>query len=372
LSSRVTLATNGKGAFRVEVAGTRPDDVTRLMLTGQGDEHEIELPAGPYTANVTNIGTGEQQSFEFQVGETEHLLNIGGDRSRRANWRSVSEREGAPKGWKAAGMEEAASGNGQASSLPVLQTHTSLGWRPFSGTVMVNDALPNAWKVVRSKTWSETPLLRVEFAGIDGRPAHSFVPLFSGGTLVLWHGDDRRVIEIKPCEPKSAAIVGSLTNSIREELPKILQWAAGSDEVEAVQSIMNSRDDPWIAAATGLLLLGSARLKQNGSSLSRVAARNPWIADLGVLAAWGRAVDTPDDEAACLDLLTQARVGGTVYFWQTCSIADRLLTALASNSRSTAVGSRGRKEHDRWKRLRADAFKVGALLGWPASTQRAR
>ena len=372
MSSRVTLAANSKGAFRVEVAGTRPDDVTRLMLTGQGDDHEMELPAGPYTANVTNIGTGSRHSFDFQVGETEYLLSIGGDRTRGANWRSVSKKEGAPKGWKETGIKEAASGDGQAPYFPMLQTQTSSGWRPFSGTVMVNDDLPNALKVVRSKTWSATPLLRVEFTPNDGSPAHSFVPLFSGGTLVRWHGDDRRLIELEPCELKSSAIVGSLTNSIREELPQILQWAAGSDEAEAVQLIMNARDDPWIAAATGLLLVGSSRLKQNASSLSRLAARNYWIADLGVLAAWGWAADTPDDETGCLDLLRRARERGVVYFWQTCSIADRLLTVLASNSRSTAVRASGRKEHGLWKRLRADTFKVGAFLGRPASTRGAR
>lgn len=47
MSSRVIFVTSDKGAFRVEVAGTQPDDITRFMLTGQGDEHEIELLPGP-------------------------------------------------------------------------------------------------------------------------------------------------------------------------------------------------------------------------------------------------------------------------------------------------------------------------------------
>lgn len=363
MSSRVIFLTSEKGAFRVEVAGTQPDDITRLMLTGQGDEHEIELLPGPYTVNVTNIGTGDRHSLDLQVGDSDRLLKIGSNRLRRSNWRSFAETDSAPGIWRATSIGEAASGEGQAAFLPILQTHTPSGWHPFSGTVMVNDDFPNTLKVVRPRTWSTNPLLRVEFPALDGTLSHCFVPLFSGGTVVRWHADDRRVIEIEPCEMKAIAIVGSLTNSIREELPKILEWAAGPNEGEAVPFVLNATDDPWIAAATGLLLLGSARLNQSGSILSRVATRSPWIADLGVLAAWGCAVDTPEDEAKCLDLLTRARESGTVYFWQTCSIADRLLSALASNFRSSAIAERGREEHGRWKRLWANAFQIGPFLG---------
>ena len=369
--SRVTFAATSKGAFRVEVAGTNPDDVTRLVLTGQGDELEIELPDGPYTVNVTNIGTGERQSFDFQVEEPETVLKIEGDRSRRATWRSVSEVGGRPNGWIAKCMGEVSPDSGEAPFLPALRMRMASGWQDFSGTVMVNADLPTALKVMRPGSWSATPLVRVEFDGIGGIPMQCFLPLFTGGTLVRWDNEDRQVHEIIPWEPKSAAIVGSLANSTGDELPKILHWAAGSDEAEAVQSILHSRDDPWIAAATGLLLAGSARLKQNASSLSRLAARNPWISDLGVLAAWGRAADTPDDAAGCLEMLSRAREGGTIFFWQTCSIADRLLSALASSSEPKTLRAKARKEYGLWKKLTADAVKVGACLGRPLTSQSA-
>lgn len=367
MSGRVTLSTSAKGAFRVEVAGMRPDNVTRLILTGQGDERELELPAGAYTADVTNIGTGVRQSIDFRVDEVELLLKIGGDRTRSTNWRSASGQGRAPKGWKATGPTDSVSDDVRALSLPSLRSYTRSGWRTFSGTVLVNEDLRHTLKVGRSGTWAAAPLLRIDFPRSDQGVVHVVAPLFSGGTLVRWTDEDQRPIEIKPCEPKSAAIVGSLTGSVHEELPQILQWAAGSDEAEAVLHVMNSRDDPWIAAATGLLLVGAARLKQSASSLARLAARNAWMADLGVLAAWARAVDAPNDAEDCLRLITRSREGGVVYFWQTCTIADRLLTALSSGSRSPAIRSRARKELGLWRRHHANAFKVGAFLAWSAS-----
>lgn len=365
MSSRIVLSASCKGAFRVEVLGARPDDVTRVMLTGQGDEHELKLAEGSYSVNVTDIGAGHRQNFDFHVGSEDGVVRVGGGDHRGANWRSVSERDIGRAAWKPTGGENA-SGQFGAFSPPKLISQTASGGRAFRGTVMVKDDWPAALKIVRSGSWSNNPLLRAEFTQRDGTSVRCFVPLYSGGTLVQRHEENGQVIDIKPYEPKSAAIVGSLTSSVDEELRQILQWAAGSDESEAVQSIMSSRDDPWIAAATGLLLVRAARLKPNGSSLSRLAARSPWLADLCVLAAWGRAADAPDQESACLDLLIEARRNGTVYFWQTCTIADRLLAALAS-SRSSAVRIASRKEQGLWKRLRADGFKIGALLGHATS-----
>lgn len=372
MNGRIILATSEKGAFRVEVAGVRPDDITRLILTGQGDECELELPVGAYIAKVTNIGTGDRRSISFEIGETEQLVRIDEGRTRSANWRSVSEKGRPPEGWRSAGQESSSTADSRKLQLPSLQVCDLSGWQSFSGNVMINEGLPNTLKIARSKTWSETPLLRIEFTGSNGDLIHSFVPFFNGGTLIQWNCEDKRQIEIKPSEPKSAAIVASLTGSVREELPQILQWAAGSDEVEAVQSVMNSRDDPWLAVATGLLLIGSNRLKQSGSSLARLAARNAWMADLGVLSAWGRATDAPSDTENCLQQLTHARERGFVYFWQTCTIADRLLIALASSSATSDLRTRARKELGCWRKLQADAFKIGAFLGWDDSSRSKR
>jgi hypothetical protein len=119
------------------------------------------------------------------------------------------------------------------------------------------------------------------------------------------------------------------------------------------------------AAATGLALASSGRLKESGSSLLRLAARNPWISDLAVVAAWGRAADAPDDAAGCLEILSQARKGGTIFFWRTCSIADRLLSALASSSEPRTLRAMARKEYGLWKKLLADGVKVGECLATP-------
>jgi len=369
LIGRVIFAATSKGALRVEVAGTGPDDITRLMLTGHGDEHEIELSGGPYTANVTNIGTGERQSFNFDVRQPETVFKIESDRSRRATWRSVSEVENRPNGWIARRKGGIALNDSEASFLPAIRMRMSTRWVDFSGSVLVNADLPTALKLVRSGSWSANPLVRVEFEGAGGIPMQCFVPLFAGGTLVRWNNEDKQVNEIVPWEPKSAAIVGSLANSTRDELPMILQWAAGSNEADAIQSILHSREDPWIAAATGLALANSARLKQSGSLLSRLASRNPWISDLAVLAAWGRATDSPDDAAGCLATLSQAREGGTIFFWQTCTIADRLLSALVSSSEPKLLRAKARKERGLWKKLTADASRIGPCLGLPICRQ---
>lgn len=364
---RVTFAATSKGAFRIEVAGIGPGDVTRFMLMGQGDEHELELEllGGPYTAYVTNIGTGERRNFNFEVEQPETILKIECYRSRRATWRSISGMGGRPNGWIARRAGEVSSNDDEAPHLPAIRMRTPTGWVDFPGAVMVNASLPTALKLMRPDSWSAPPLVRVEFDGAGGVPMQCPVPLFSGGTLVQWNNEDRQIQEITPWEPKSAAIVGSLANSTRDELPSILHWAAGSDEAKAIQSILHFRDDPWIAAATGLALAGAARLKESGSSLSRLAARNSWISDLTVLAAWGRAANAPDDAAGCLEMLSHARKGGTIFFWQTCFIADRLLSALASSSEPRTLRATARKEYGRWKKLSADAVKVGACLARP-------
>ncbi len=219
---RVTFAATSKGAFRIEVAGTRPDDVTRFMLTGQGDEHELDLPGGPYTAYVTNIGTGERQSFDFEIEQPEIILKIEGDRSRRATWRSLSGIVERPHGWIARRTEEVPPDDGEVPYLPAIRMRTSTGRGDFSGAVMVNADLPTALKLVRSASWFATPLVRVEFDGAGRIPMQCSIPLFAGGTLVRWNDEDGQVHEIMPWEPKSAAIVGSLANSTRDELPSIL------------------------------------------------------------------------------------------------------------------------------------------------------
>ncbi len=374
MSGRVTFSATSKGAFRVEVAGAGSRNISRLLLAGHGDERSLELADGRYNVDVTNIGTGARHSlsFDVQASAPESMVNVGSDRPRRATWRSAAGGSWRPEGWLAAKRGKTSSSDRNASTWPMLRTRTPLGWRAFAGTIMTNSDLPMALKIVRPGAWSARPLVRIELPGRDGESLHSFVPLFSGGTLIRWSEDGGRLLDMVPCEPKSAAIVGALAYADRNELSDILTWAAGSDEADAVQLVMHSRDDPWIAAAAGLLLIGSGSMKRSASSLSRLAARQSFIADLGVLAAWGRAVDNPEEEVACLNCLAQARRGGIVFFWHTLTIGDRLLTALASGAKSGAVRAQAREELGHWKKLNMAAFKVGVCSGWLRPSQNAR
>lgn len=96
------------------------------------------------------------------------------------------------------------------------------------------------------------------------------------------------------------------------------------------------------------------------------------MSDLAVVAAWGRTADAPDDAAGCLEMLSQARKGGTIFFWRTCSIADRLLSALASSSEPRTLRAMARKEYGLWKKFLADAVKVGGCLAIPLTRESTR
>ncbi len=257
-------------------------------------------------------------------------------------------------------------GPGGASELKIRQQTTS-GWRAFTGSRLVNAEVPRTLKILRLGSWAEHPVIRMDFTSRRGAAVHCLVPLFSGGTLMRW-GEDDCLTEMIPCEPKSAALVGSLCNSMRHEMSAIVQWASGSDESEAMRTIMQSRDDPWAAVAAGLLLVGSGRVKQVGSWPQRFAARHAWLSDFGVLGAWWQAANQPHDEKDCLALLKQARERGHIYFWNSFPLSEQLLTALSSSAKSTELRAEARKELGRWKRMQSGAVRVGAFPIWVTAT----
>jgi len=368
----VTFTAASKGAFRVDVIGIEPSNVASLLLTGHGDEQDLELAKGAYSANVTDIGSGARYSLSFDVDDSpdDIVLRIEADRRLPASsWRSIvgdgRRATGKASSWVHSGTSK---GPGGASELKIRQqTSTTSGWRAFTGSRLVNADVPRTLKILRLGSWAEHPVIRMDFTTRQGAAVHCLVPLFSGGTLMRW-GEDDCLTEMIPCEPKSAALVGSLCNSLRHEMSAIVQWASGSDESEAMHTIMQSRDDPWAAVAAGLLLVGSGRVKQVGSWPQRFAARHPWLSDFAVLGAWWKAANQPQDEKGCLALLKQARERGHIYFWNSFPLSEQLLTALSSGAKSTELRAEARKELGRWKRMQSGAVRVGAFPIWVTAT----
>jgi len=369
MSHQVTFATAVKGAFRVTVQGAQPDNVASVLLTGHGDEKDVSLGEGAYVADVINIGNGEHYGYHFTVdGASDNSVHrIGRESEPHAAWRSFhlkGRHSAVTGGWVNATHQEASSGPQQSSAKLRMRSRIGADWRSFSGTKMINSDRPGTFKVIRPKNWSENPFVRFDCSDHLSKTVQCFIPLFSGGTLVHWDEENDRLVSIAPCEPKSEAIVGSLSRSLRDEGPDIVRWASGGDEAEAVRTIMQSREDPWAAVAAGLLLVGSGQSRKIGPYTSRLAQRYAWLADAGVLAAWWLAATSPTEEKACLTLLTSAREDGQIYFWNSFALVEQLLSALGSGSTSTELRAKARKELGRWKRMRAGAVKVGAFPVW--------
>lgn len=374
MSQQVTFATAAKGAFRVTIQGTQPHQVTSLLLTGHGDERDLALDVGNYTADIVNIGNGEHYKYSFAVDASadNRVHSVGRDGDSHVAWRSLAVK-GRSLSVRSGNTQFKQDAEDLQPSSAKLRMRAKVGadWRAFSGTKLASPDHPGTFKIVRSGTWSECPIVRFEFTDHLRKAVHCYIPLFSGGTLLEWREADGHLLSIGPHEPKSEAVVGSLSNSLRAEVPDIVRWASGGGEAEAVRAIMQSREDPWAAAAAGLLLVGAGRSRHLGPYVARLAQRHAWLADAGVLAAWWLAASVPSEEKACLDLLMGARERGQIYYWNSFSLSEQLLTALGSGGGSTNLRTSARKELGRWKRLRDGAVKVGAFPLWVTKISKA-
>jgi hypothetical protein len=364
----VTFATASKAAIRITVQGKAPTDVNRFLLTGHGDEQDIELDVGYYVADVRNLGSGESYEYPFRIdASSEHMVHTVGRMSdEHSAWRSIAVQHQSPS--IAQDETLARSESALNSSILRMRAPHQKQWRQFSGSRLASIDQPNTTKIVRARNWAEYPIVRHEFADSFGNAWYSYVPLFSGGTL-LYHPEDKsRLPSVRPYESKSEAMVGGLSNSTRDEVSEIVRWAAGSDEADAVRSIQNSRDDPWAAAAAALLLIRSGRGKDLGSYAMRFAQRHTWMADAGIIAAWWQAARS--DETECLAQLIGARDQGQIYYWNSLSAAEQLLSALGSGAKSLQLRAAARKELGRWKRMRSGAVNSGAFVLWPSGEHR--
>ncbi|MBU1307187.1 MAG: hypothetical protein KKF33_16920 [Alphaproteobacteria bacterium] len=360
--SRLTFSAAVKGAFRVTILGPRPDAVFTVMLTGSGDERELELDDGEYIAQVTDLSTGAEHSFAVVVGGSNHqIVKVPmSDATSRStgSWRYAS----AKKSELAPAASPWTEGMGGAKGRYRLQSKTPSGeWRKFAGKTLTNPRFPESLKIMRPGVWSESPILRLQFDAYDG-PSYIYVPMFSGGTRIQC--SPRGIVEILPFEQTSAAVVGSLSHSLRSEVAQVIQWASGTSTDDAVKSLTQSRDDPWLAAAAGLLLVNSGKSKTSIAWAARLATRHTWMADLGIVGAWWSAIDQPKDETGCLNFIAQARTLGTVYFWDTFAVVDKLLAALVSSKGVPSLRTSAGMELGRWKSLRDNAYQVGASVAW--------
>ncbi|OHC59154.1 MAG: hypothetical protein A3D16_21735 [Rhodobacterales bacterium RIFCSPHIGHO2_02_FULL_62_130] len=360
--SKLTFSAVVKGAFRVNVIGPRPNDVFTVMLIGSGDERELELDDGEYFAHVTDLSTGAEDRFPVVVDRNNHqIVRVQMSQATAlstGSWRNaLAKKSELPS--TATPWEEEITGNKGRYRLQTKRL--SGGWRKFTGKVLTNPRFPESLKIMRPGAWPESPVLRLQFDTSLG-PAHVYVPMFSGGTQIKRSTEG--IANILPFEQTSAAVVGSLSHSLRSEVIHIIQWASGGSTDDAVKSLMQSRDDPWLAAAAGLLLLNGGQSRTTLSWAARLASRNAWMADLGIIGAWWNAIDTPKDEDGCLHLIAQARDLGNVYFWDTFAVVDKLLATLISGKSSPSLRASAGKELRRWKALQEGAFQVGASVAW--------
>ncbi|MFG1284885.1 hypothetical protein [Xanthobacter autotrophicus] len=360
--SKLTFSAAVKGAFRVTVLGSRPNAVFTVMLTGSGDQRELELDDGEYIARVTDLSTGAEYSFPVLADASNHQIikvpeTVATSRST-GSWRNaLSRKSDLPQS-----LSPWAEGMGGTKGRYRLQTKTPNGdWRKFAGKTLTNPRFPESLKIMRPGAWSENPILRLQFDAYGG-PSHVYVPMFSGGTRI--QSSPEGIVDILPFEQTSAAVVGSLSHSLRSEVTQIIQWASGGSTDEAGRSLMQSRDDPWLAAAAGLLLLNGGKSKTSIAGVARLALRHTWMADLGIIGAWWSAIDQPKDETGCLNFIAQARELGTIYFWDTFAVADKLLATLVSGKNSPSLRTSAGKEFGRWRALRDNAFRVGASVAW--------
>lgn len=364
MKHRVTFATASKAAIRVTVQGKAPTDVNRFLLTGHGDEKDIEFDVGSYVADVRNLGSGDAYEYPFRIdASSEHMVHtVGRISDEHSAWRSIVVHHKSPLTEKDETLIHSTASH-DVSNLRMRAPHQKQ-WRQFSGSRLASVDQPKITKIVRAGNWAEYPVVRHQFADGVGNAWHSYVPLFSGGTLLCYHEQGAGFPVIRPYESKSEAMVGSLTHSTRDEVSEIVRWAAGSDEADAIRSIQHSRDDPWAAAAAALLLIRAGRGRDLGSYAARFAQRHTWMADAGIIAAWWQA--SRAEETGCLTQLTSARENGQIYYWHSLTAAEQLLSALGSGSKSMPLRAAARKELGRWKRKRSGAINSGAFAVWPS------
>ncbi|WP_439605062.1 hypothetical protein [Shinella sp.] len=355
--TKLTLSAAAKGAFRVTITGEQPEVVKSFVLTGSGDERELELSPGAYVGHVSNIGTGVVHDFKITLDDGQPMvLKVPLQTAPPALLRTVAPAEGV---FFSAKRMPAKAASTTPAPFHVKAKNAHGRWVTFRGTHRADSTFPERYKISRPSTWDKAPVVKLQFHSHAG-PAYMHLPMFSGGTLVQF-AQDR--FELLPCDEKAAAIVGSLSRSKKNETERIVQWASGANVDTALHSLEKKRD-PWLVAAAGLVLALSNRPKARLQTASMLAKRNRWCGDLGVLAAWWSAISNPSDVEGCLNQIVEARKSGVLYFWSSLSLVDKMLVTLKSGpypSRPRKVASR---ELVHWRNLQSNAFRFGTSIAW--------
>lgn len=355
--TKLTLSAAAKGAFRVTITGEQPDAIQSFVLTGSGDERELELSPGAYVGHVSNIGTGVTHDFKITLGDHQPMvLKVPLQPAAPAHLRTLT--------LAGADFLPAISKPAEAVLTAPAPFHIKARnehgrWVTFQGTQRAVATFSDRYKINRPSTWDEAPVAKLQFRSLAG-PAYIFLPMFSGGTLVQFAKDRN---ELLPCDEKAAAIVGSLSRSRKNEAESIVQWASGSTIDRALSSLEKKRD-PWLVAAAGLTLASSSRPKARLQTASVLARRHRWCGDLGVLAAWWSAISNPSDAEGCLYRIVEARKSGVLYFWSTFSLVDKMLVTLKSGPYPGRPHKIASRELTNWRNLRRNAFRFGTSIAW--------
>lgn len=394
--TKLTIAAPRDGAYRVSILGEDPSKSVNTLFTGRLLASPISLEPGRYTMLVEDISLGLQSRMSLNIqGEPQRIVTLQKAEFRPANRKIAkpsrpSRREAASETTDS----NSRSLNAAAPAAYLTQRRMTLGlsldtqpdrrggWHPG----MLDAHLPDGDEDVifaisfeQPQFWLEKPKWRLTIAVENDVAVHVPLPLFRGGVRVELTAVETPLgpdvaVTMRPCEPKTAALVGALKRNVSADPTELVEWSAGSNLQSEIAFLSEKMADPWAAVAAALLLVRSGEIGPVAQWAANLAARFPWLADGGVVAAWAHAATSEEEpgevENVCLRRVVKARRQGALYYSASHALAIEMLTTLASGGTGPNIRSRAQKELDNWSRWTRRLVKGSTFVAWEESADR--
>lgn len=239
------------------------------------------------------------------------------------------------------------------------------GWRPFDGPWEIFDADEDGrWTVDIIRDLHHPPLsarnarVRVHVAVERTRIMRLLVPLFVGGVRLTLNAQDGDVgVVVRPIDPTLHTLMQALGAGSEADPMTLLDYVATNSSPETLE-------DPWAAAAFGLLALRKHPGAFTVRDAMRLADWCPWFSDASIIAAnLILAQDEPDVPQA-LRRLSHARKVGAPYFTVANEMMGDLLVILAADAKSASDRATAQRELRLWRKRVPFQSAAGSYFAW--------
>ncbi|WAC49777.1 hypothetical protein OVA03_07720 [Asticcacaulis sp. SL142] len=251
------------------------------------------------------------------------------------------------------------------------------GWKPYHGEWPIHVhqnfgrltfEIPPAGRGPQPVDFEAGAKVRFTVAAINRKSTRFLVPLYSGGTRVTLTGEGLSNYEVhfdvEPSDSRLRVVIQSLVVANERDVLAVSE----SVKKTANELLPSVRDgslyDPWAAIVLGLAIRRH-KWDVDCSWCQPLAARFPWIPDALVLTGWWFSTKAGGRNLSrTVELLSQARRLGAVYFAESNSILRDLLVWLSSDGTTKAMRALAKRELGLWRSKVPFQSWSGATFAW--------